>query len=76
MEDILSAPMRYEKKMVPKDFDKIKIENIDEDGVKRTHMLPTFNGDGSSLGDTEAFLYCLSFFERFVPILKIPVTTN
>ena len=61
MDEAVSAPIRYEKKMKTKEFDKTKIEHVDETGVKRTHDLPTFNGDGSSEGDTECdFVFTLA----------------
>lgn len=40
--------------MVSKKFDKTKKKYIDEQRVKRNHLLSSFTGDGSPLGDTEA----------------------
>ena len=71
MDVAVNASMRYEKKMKTKGFATTKLEHFDENGIKRTHILPSFNGDGSTEGDTEAFLYCLSSFIRFVPLLRI-----
>ena len=74
MNSVLIPPQQYEKKLNTKELEKIKLDHTDDDGIIRSHSFPMFSGDGTTQGDAEAYLHCLSNFERFAKVLRLPVS--
>ena len=55
-------PIPYNKTFDPLKLLKEKLENVDDQGNKRTDKFPTFSGEFANTA--EAFLHCLEYFER------------
>ena len=61
-DEIINAPIPYIKTFDPSKLPRERIEYTDDSGDKNSYKFPTFSGELKD--NAEAFLHCISYFER------------